>query len=318
MDVDPTEPTVEDDMEESPSYVEPVLVPRRKSTTKLLSPMHLGAPLAQSDNSLASDHEPAKILINSTLIDPPAESIVQSSENLVRSIENVAESAENTIQPIDDVIRTPKIAFQSADDAVESVSQEYADITAIAASYIDSAEQENSEPANIGIRINTIADISPEIMQEIIEHVRETFPQQFADQTPNSHQLEETPLDEPHAELESVLKFEAKTRPEAKPLIEPKIEPQPELTVELKGELNAEPKIIPRTKPKLSLEIDKKREIKEAPYDMQADAPMRPPSPNDYTPLSDIPTSFYGVRSGVSEDQSQSMASQSHVVHKHR
>lgn len=314
MDIQPTEPIIEDKKEESPSYLEPVLVPRRKSTAKLLSPMNLRAPLAKSDNSLASEHESAKIAIDSILIDQPLESIVQSAEDLVEWIENAVQSTEQSVQFIGNVIQSSEYPIQSADDAVKSVPEDYIDVTEIAASYIESKEQESSEPANIGIRINTIADISPEIMQEIIEHVRETFPDQFVDQA----QVEEKPLDEPHSEIEPVLKFEAKTQPEPKSLIEPKTEPRRELNAELKREQNTEPKLVPRTKPKLSLEIDRKRETKEIQHETQGDAPMRPPSPNDYTPLSDIPTSFYGVRSGVSEDQSLSMASQSHVVHKPR
>lgn len=102
------------------------------------------------------------------------------------------------------------------------------------------AQPENT-PISSGLQI------TPEVLQEIIERVRETLP----------------------------------IPPQSEPLHPP---PSVESSVQTQG-------------------IDEKEITKET-AEKTEEAPKRPPTPTDYTPSSEIPASFYRLRTGISDEES--------------
>lgn len=127
-------------------------------------------------------------------------------------------------------------------------------------------QQENNTILASGLQI------TPEVMQEIIERVRETLPIQQVT----------API--------AVLSQETTTTKEK----DANVEKDSEQIVKTTSETN---------------EQQKETE----------DAPKRPPTPTDYTLLSDIPASFYRLRTGISEEESAlSIPTQTQTTQKHR
>lgn len=278
--------------------IEPVLPPRRQSTSKYLSPHYLGAPLAQSDNSLASDHEsvksPSSPFNQELLVDTPAENVIES--------------------------------------------EDISDALTIAASYIETAEKEETQLSSVEHKIDTFTDVSVAVLQEIIDHVRESLPMpQISDPAPSHTELTEDneTLYEPKQALElaSTPQSNSELKSDSEPAqkldlyseIDPrtKLEQQREIELPLKSEPTTETKVEPKIEIKLEPEQvaepdnAKTTETKQTQYEQQ-ELPWRPPSSNDYTPTSDMPPSLYRLGAGHSEDLPLSMSPQPHTAHKHR
>lgn len=133
------------------------------------------------------------------------------------------------------------------------------------------AESTKIEPSSTEQRINTITAISPEIIQEIIERIRETLPTQ---------PIPAALMPSPTAETDNLQSHQE----------DQKLQSQTAVQKETK---------------------DTQCEIVDAP-------PLRPPSPVDYTPSTDIPPSFYKLRTGISDDESPVMPPQAPSIQKHR
>lgn len=316
-----------------------------------LSPMNLTAPLAQSDNSLASDHDSAR-----TPTGPPP-----PSEPDVTDIGQYAERADQHVS----YRASPAIAADyadsvdaSADNELPSVGQ-IDDALHLAASYIETAEKEAIESSDATRTITAITDIPPDILQEIINQVREALPlHDITDRVPwDSTTVVEELESEWRPAIEMVTVAAEQSLPAVEATGEPRLiespqlehradrievkiaasgrnvdekpdskpEPQPESKLEphLDSPSEGAPKPVPRQSlkraSKVGLEAERAKEPTETPHELER-SPLPPPSPpprlSDYSPISEVPsTSFYRLRAaGVSED----VSSQPDTMQKHR
>lgn len=134
---------------------------------------------------------------------------------------------------------TPQLTPELVNDlSTENIQSTYAHVDTLTVVNIQSAESEPIEKSETKPIVSTI-QITPEVMQEIIERVRETLP------------VQQSMALQVHEEIVE------------KPIVE----------TETKDVVGEEP-------------------------------PKRPPTPTDYTPTSEIPDSFYQLRTGISEDES--------------
>lgn len=122
------------------------------------------------------------------------------------------------------------------------------------------------EPKQQTPTVTSTLQISAEMMQEIIERVRETLP---ASSQVDTKQAQQTEVELKKSETETIPPIETKEQPKEEPKHE-----------EPKKESN-------------SVETD--------------EPPKRPPTPTDYTLTSDIPASFYQLRTGISDDESPAL-----------
>lgn len=108
--------------------------------------------------------------------------------------------------------------------------------------------------------------ITPEVMQEIIERVRETLPIQSSGQQQTATQISQS------------------TPP-----------PSPQ---------DSETKVQEDVVKKIVTQTETEQKVTEEKEEKSDETPKRPPTPTDYQPTSEIPASFYQLRTGISEDES--------------
>ncbi|XP_055321148.1 uncharacterized protein LOC129577686 isoform X2 [Sitodiplosis mosellana] len=150
----------------------------------------------------------------------------------------------------------------------ENVEPTHAQVDSLTVVNIQSTESETNEKPETKPIVSNL-QITPEVMQVIIERVRETLPVQ-------------PPVS-------------------AQPALE-SVESEPKLQEEIMK------KVITET------ETEAKEKASEEPKESE-EPPKRPPTPTDYTPTSEIPASFYRLRTGISDDESSLPPS---AVPKHR
>lgn len=138
----------------------------------------------------------------------------------------------------------------------ENIEPTHAQVGSLTVVNIQTTENDTTEKSETKPIVSNI-QITREVMQEIIERVRETLPMQ--------------PSSVPAQSVQG-------------PTVE--------------GEEKFVKKIV----------TDKETENKEKASDKEPkegeDPPKRPPTPTDYTPTSEIPASFYRLRTGISDDES--------------
>lgn len=126
-----------------------------------------------------------------------------------------------------------------------------------------------TEPKLPSPTVTSTLQISAEMMQEIIERVRETLPASQVEVKPAQVEVkppQQTESDSKKADTETIPPIETKHQTKEEPKQE---------------EANKEANVAQTDEP-----------------------PKRPPTPNDYTLTSDIPASFYQLRTGISDDES--------------
>lgn len=121
---------------------------------------------------------------------------------------------------------------------------------------IHSTDQAVVEPHELKSTPSTV-QITPEVMQEIIERVRETLPVQSSVAQEHEHQHQ----------------------------------------TQVQEEIVEKPDVVVATETESKIKSNEEKKGSEEP-------PKRPPTPTDYTPTSEIPASFYRLRSGISDDES--------------
>lgn len=150
------------------------------------------------------------------------------------SVASTQDLNNTTSEPVNDL--STENVQQPAQARVESLT-------------IVNIQSTNAEPQESKTIVNAL-QITPEVMQEIVERVRETLPTQEC--APS-----ETPQTARHTENETEIETVATAKTTS----------------------------------------DETKQNSDEP-------PKRPPSPVDYTPTSEIPQSFYRLKSGISDDES--------------
>lgn len=145
-----------------------------------------------------------------------------------------------------------------------NIEQIHSPVESLTVVNIQSTEPETTEKSETKPVVNNL-QITPEVMQEIIERVRVTLPIQ----TPATG-----------TEVAS--------------------QPEIQLTTEI---VENEPKIQEGKKFASEKVTETKEKTNEETKESE-EAPKRPPTPTDYTPTSEIPASFYRLRTGISDDES--------------
>lgn len=205
------------EQDDRPESVQPVVPPRRQSASMFLSPMNLTAPLAQSDNSLASERDSAR-----TPIEPPP-----ASEPDVTDIGQCADGADQHRS----YRGSPAIAADYADsvdvfaDNEPPSAEQVDDALHLAASYIETAEKEAIESTGATQTITAITDIPPDILQEIINQVREALPLHDITEQASLHST--TVVEELESEPRPAIETVAVPAEQSEPAIEATGEPRP-------------------------------------------------------------------------------------------
>lgn len=162
---------------------------------------------------------------------------------------------------------TPEPVNDLSSENIEPTNAQVDTLTVI---NIQSTETETTDKPEIKPIVNNL-QITPEVMQEIIERVRETLPIQ----SPSVPvQLTQEPIESETKVHEEIVK-----------------------------------KVFTET------ETETKEKTCEEPKDSE-EPPKRPPTPTDYTPTSEIPASFYQLRTGISDEESNSIPPS--AIPKHR
>lgn len=136
----------------------------------------------------------------------------------------------------------------------ENIEPTHAQVDSLTVVNIQSIESETTDKPVV-----SNLQITPEVMQEIIERVRETLPPSVVPVQQMQDPIESEPKF--HEEIAIVKKIASET------------------------------------------ETETKEKVKDEPKDSE-EPPERPPTPTDYTPTSEIPASFYRLRTGISDDES--------------
>lgn len=204
----------------------------------------------------ASDAESEKKSTIEVPLPPPRRKSSASTAQITEAINvPLAEAETLSVASTQELNRiTPEPVNDLSTGSIQPANAQVDSLTVV---NIQSTEKEVVVPQETkSLAVSTI-QITPEVMQEIIERVRETLPIQRQPSVIQEHVVNEPQIHEETVEKSTAVTTETKVK------------------------------------------IKSTDELKES-----AEPPKRPPTPTDYTPTSEIPASFYRLRTGISDDES--------------